>query len=71
VVTLSDHSVWKSVLRKNAIPLGVLCYLLVVYVASDIVDHFYSDAWAVFVSTWVAALPAVIVFLMRWLGARG
>lgn len=62
----SSRSVWKSVLRRNAIPFGVVCYLLIVYVASDITDHFYPNSLAVQFWTLVAALPAVVAFLMWW-----
>jgi hypothetical protein len=63
-----SRSPWRSVPRKNPIPLTALCYLLVVLIAGEVVTH-YNDSLAALAFTWVAALPGVIALLM-WLGWR-
>lgn len=61
---------WKAFARKNAIPLGVVCYLLVVYVASVVVDHYYPDSLEAHGWIFFAALPGVIALLVLWASRR-
>ena len=57
-------------MRKNAIPLGAVCYLLIVIVASEVVGLYDSDSAAVLTWTFVAALPGVIALLIWWAWRR-
>jgi hypothetical protein len=61
---------WKAFARRNAFPLGVVCYLLVVYVTSVVVEHYYPDSLEA--QGWIltAALPGVIAFLVWWASRR-